>query len=263
MAQTPTPRTGSKAAKPAAPRSRKKAQADLPPEPLPAPPPLPLWRRIWLWAQRGLALCIGFFGALILIYAFVPVPANIYQLQERWRLGGIEKDWVAMEDIAPVMARAVVAAEDANFCLHWGFDMVAIRAALAAGGNRGASTISQQVVKNVFLWHGRIWARKAMEGVLTPFVELVWTKRRILHVYLNVAEFGEGIFGVEAAAQHYFGIPAADLSGTQAARLAAILPDPKERSPVKPGPVTRKRAAQILSGAETIAADGRAACFED
>ena len=261
MAQTPTPKSGSKAAKSASPRSRRKAQADLPPEPAPVPP-LPLARRVWRWVLRGVALTAGFFGALILIYAFVPVPANIYQLQERWRLGGIEKDWVAMEDIAPVMARAAVAAEDANFCLHWGFDMAAIRAALDAGGSRGASTISQQVVKNVFLWHGRTWARKAMEGVLTPFVELVWTKRRILHVYLNVAEFGEGIFGVEAAAQHYFGIPASELSGTQAARLAAILPDPKERSPVKPGPVTRRRAAQILSGAETIAADGRAACFE-
>ena len=167
-----------------------------------------------------------------------------------------------LEDIAPVMRRSVVAAEDANFCLHWGFDMQAIRAALDEGRGRGASTLSQQVVKNVFLWHGRSWARKAAEAVLTLPVELIWTKRRILHVYLNVAEFGEGIFGVEAAAQHYFGIPASRLSATQAARLAAILPDPKTRDPVNPGPVVRRRTAQILSGAETIAADGRAGCFE-
>jgi len=118
-------------------------------------------------------------------------------------------------------------------------------------------------VKNVFLWHGRTWARKAAEAVLTPPVELVWSKRRILHVYLNVAEFGEGVFGVEAAAQHYFGIPARDLTPTQAARLAAVLPDPKVRNAARPGPLVRRRSAQILSGAETIAADGRAACFED
>ena len=99
--------------------------------------------------------------------------------------------------------------------------------------------------------------------MLTPPVELVWTKRRILHVYLNTAEFGEGIFGVEAAAQHWFGVSAADLTPTQAARLAAVLPDPKSRNPAKPGPLVRRRTGQILSGAETIAADGRAACFED
>lgn len=215
------------------------------------------------WLRRlalGLA-ALATFG--VLVYAVAPVPITPYMIAERIRLGTLDYDWTPMPDIAPAMQLAAVAAEDANFCAHWGFDIGALREAINGGMQRGGSTISQQVVKNVFLWHGRIWARKAMEGVLTPFVELVWTKRRILHVYLNVAEFGEGIFGVEAAAQHYFGIPASDLSGTQAARLAAILPDPKERSPVKPGPVTRKRAAQILSGAETIAADGRAACFED
>ncbi len=127
------------------------------------------------------------------------------------------------------MARSVVAAEDANFCLHWGFDMAAIRKAIDEGGNRGASTISQQVVKNVFLWHGRSWLRKAMEAAITPVVELVWSKRRILEVYLNVAEFDTGVFGVQAAAQHYFGVSAADLSAVQAARLAAVLPDPKGR----------------------------------
>lgn len=224
--------------------------------------PASLWARLRWWLKRAALAVVGFFGVLILVFAFVPPPINIYQTQEAWRLGSIDKDWVPMEEIAPVMARSVVAAEDANFCLHWGFDMKAIRAALEAGGNRGASTISQQVVKNVFLWHGRNWARKAMEGVLTPAVELVWSKRRILEVYLNVAEFGEGVFGVEAAAQRYFGVSAADLNATQAARLAAVLPDPKTREAAKPGPITRKRAAQIAAGAETIRVDGRAACFE-
>lgn len=251
MANTPRKTTKPKA-KPAAPA----------PELL-EPVALALRHRLRIWGARGLMGVAGLFGALILIYALLPVPTNIYQMQERWRLGAIEKDWVGWDDIAPVMARSVVAAEDANFCLHWGFDMAAIRAALEQGGNRGASTLSQQVVKNVFLWHGRNWARKAMEGVLTPVVELVWTKRRILHVYLNVAEFGEGVFGVEAAAQHFYGVSAAQLTAQQAARLAAVLPDPKTRNAAKPGPVTRKRAAQIASGAETIRVDGRAACFED
>ena len=204
----------------------------------------------------------GLFLALILIFAVVPPPINFYQLQESIRLGGIEKDWVSMDEIAPVMARSVVAAEDANFCLHWGFDMGAIRAALDEGSGRGASTLTQQTVKNVFLWQGRNWLRKAAEAVLTPVVELVWTKRRVLTVYLNVAEFGEGIFGVQAAAQHYFGVDAADLTVTQAARLAAVLPDPKDRDAANPGPVVRRRAGQILDGAETILADGRATCFE-
>ena len=218
--------------------------------------------RALLWGKRIVLGVLAFYAALILTFAILPPPINIYQAQEAIRLGGIEKDWVGWDDIAPVMARSVVAAEDANFCLHWGFDMKAIRAALDEGRGRGASTLTQQVVKNVFLWHGRNWARKSAEALLTPPVELVWSKRRILHVYLNTAEFGEGIFGVEAAAQHWFGIPARDLTATQAARLAAVLPDPKTRNPARPGPLVRRRTAQILSGAETIAADGRAACFE-
>ena len=118
------------------------------------------------------------------------------------------------------------------------------------------------MVKNVFLWQGRSWLRKAMEAVLTPLVELVWSKQRILEVYLNVAEFDEGVFGVEAAAQAEFGVAARDLSAVQAARLAAVLPDPKDRSAAKPSRMLRRRSNQIVSGAETILADGRAACFE-
>jgi monofunctional glycosyltransferase len=202
------------------------------------------------------------FAALILLFSFVPPPINIYQAQEAWRLGGITKDWTGWDDIAPVMARAVVAAEDANFCNHWGFDMAAIKEAISEGSNRGASTISQQVVKNVFLWHGRSYLRKALEAMMTPIVEFVWSKQRILEVYLNVAEFGTGIFGVQAAARHYFDVDAADLSATQAARLAAVLPDPQERNPNGNSRFMQRRSAAIVSGAETIAADGRAACFD-
>lgn len=238
------------------PRARK-AKAE------PAPPPASPGRRILRWIGRILAGIGAIYAVLILLFSFLPPPINFYQIGEAWRLGGIEKDWVPMEDIAPVMARSAVAAEDANFCRHWGFDMDAIRDAIEDGAMRGGSTISQQVVKNVFLWQDRSWLRKALEAALTPVVELVWTKRRVLEVYLNVAEFGEGVFGVQAAAQHYFGVDARDLTAVQAARLAAVLPNPKERNPAKPSDFVRKMARQALSGAETIAADGRSACFED
>lgn len=196
------------------------------------------------------------------LFSVINPPTTPYMWQEARRLGRVEQVWVPMEAIAPVMARAAVAAEDADFCNHWGLDLRAIRAAIDAGSTRGASTISQQVVKNVYLWHGRSWARKAIEAALTPALEALWTKRRILEVYLNVAEFGEGIFGVEAAAQHWFGVSAADLTDVQAARLAAILPAPKSRDPAHPTEALRARARAILDGAATIAADGRAACFE-
>ena len=171
-----------------------------------------------LWALRGLGAVAGAFAFFIILFSFMNPPVNIYQLQESARLGGLEREWVSWDEISPVMGRSAVAAEDANFCLHWGFDMAAIRAAVAQGGNRGASTISQQVVKNVFLWHGRSYLRKAMEAALTPVVELVWSKQRSLEVYLNVAEFDEGVFGVQAAARHYFGVDARDLSALQGAQ---------------------------------------------
>ena len=221
-----------------------------------------LFRRMLRGLARGCLAVAAFYALLVVLFAVVPPPTNIYQMQEGWRLGGIERYWVAWDDIAPVMARSVVAAEDANFCNHWGFDMAAIRQALDEGGGRGASTLTQQVVKNVFLWHGRNWLRKGLEAALTPAVELVWTKRRILHVYLNVAEFGEGVFGVQAAAQHHFGVDAKDLTAQQAARLAAVLPNPKGLDAGKPGPYVRKRARQIMDGAETIKGGDLAACFD-
>jgi monofunctional biosynthetic peptidoglycan transglycosylase len=232
------------------------------PEPEADLPKPPLLRRIRLWLWRGLVGVAAFYGVLIVLFSFVPPPINIYQAQEAWRLGGIEKDWVGWDEIAPVMARSVVAAEDANYCLHWGFDMAAIREAIEEGGARGASTLSQQVVKNTFLWHGRSYLRKALEAAITPVIELLWSKQRILEVYLNTAEFAEGVFGVQAAAQHHFGVDAADLSALQAARLAAVLPNPKDRSASEPSSFVRKRTRAILSGAETIDVDGRAGCFQ-
>ncbi len=217
--------------------------------------------RLRAWLRRGVLGLLGLAAALVVLFAVVNPPITHTIWAEGRAQGGVTRDWVPMEAIAPVMARAAVAAEDANFCRHWGFDIDAIRAALAEGSRRGASTISQQTVKNVYLWQGRSWTRKALEAVLTPLVELVWTKRRILEVYLNVAEFDRGVFGVEAAARRYFGKSAAELSAEQAARLAAVLPEPKGRDAANLSPWLMRRAAAIEDGAETIRRDGRADCF--
>jgi monofunctional biosynthetic peptidoglycan transglycosylase len=211
---------------------------------------------------RVVVVAVAILLALLGLLAVANPPTDPYMWSEGRRLGGVEQEWVPLSDIAPVMARAAVAAEDAGFCAHWGLDVDAIRAAIAQGGDLGASTISQQVAKNVFLWQGRSWLRKALEAGITPLMEAVLTKRRILEVYLNVAEFDEGVFGVEAAARHHFGVTARDLSDVQAARLAAILPSPRTRDPANPTDALRARARAILDGAATIAADGRAACFE-
>jgi monofunctional biosynthetic peptidoglycan transglycosylase len=218
----------------------------------------------WLmgWVLKLTLLAIVVVGLLILTFRVFNPPTTYYMFTEKQRLGSIDQVWTPANAIAPVMFRSVVAAEDANFCSHWGFDVAALKAAIEAGGTRGASTISQQVVKNVFLWHGRSYTRKALEALITPAMEAMWPKRRILEVYLNVAEFDEGVFGVEAAARHYFGVSPDALSATQAARLAAILPAPKSRSASNPTSYIRKRSAQIRDGAATIQRDGRAACFE-
>ncbi|MEX3313990.1 monofunctional biosynthetic peptidoglycan transglycosylase [Sulfitobacter sp. PS-8MA] len=227
-----------------------------------AAPRTPFKQRVTRWFFGAVLLLGALAVLLVLLFRVVNPPTGVYMFSESRRLGGVARDWLPLEQIAPVMARSAVAAEDANFCNHWGFDMQAIRTAIENGSERGASTISQQTVKNVYLWHGRSWLRKALEAGMTPLLEALWPKRRIIEVYLNVAEFDEGVFGVGAAAPHYFGVSAADLSAKQAARLAAILPDPKGRSASRPSPFTRKRTAQIMDGAATIRADGRAACFE-
>jgi monofunctional biosynthetic peptidoglycan transglycosylase len=223
----------------------------------------PLGRRILRWTARAFLGAAALLLVVIVVFSVLRPPTTPYIVAEAIRHGGVERTWVPLDRVAPVMARSVVAAEDANFCLHWGFDMAAIRDALDSGAGRGASTLTQQTVKNVFLWHGRSWPRKALEALITPLVELFWSKRRIVEVYLNVAEFDRGVFGVEAAARHYFGVSADALTPVQAARLAAVLPDPKGRSASDPSAFVRSRSASILDGAETIRRDGRAACFED
>ncbi|WP_417267778.1 monofunctional biosynthetic peptidoglycan transglycosylase [Celeribacter baekdonensis] len=222
-----------------------------------------LFRRIRRRVLRLVALFMGVGVLWILAYSVLPVPMTPYMMAESGRQGAsVDYQWTPIERISPALARSVVAAEDANFCTHWGFDLTAIRAAIDSGGQRGASTITQQVVKNSFLWHGRSWSRKALEALITPIVELTWSKKRILEVYLNVAEFDAGVFGAEAAARHYFGVGPEALTAQQSAQLAAVLPAPKDRNAGNPGPFVRRRAAQIVDGAATISRDGRAACFD-
>jgi monofunctional biosynthetic peptidoglycan transglycosylase len=143
----------------------------------------------------------------------------------------IQKEWVDMERISRNMQLAVICGEDQNYCKHWGFDLEAIKKAaehnLKGGKKRGASTISQQTAKNVFLWEGRSWLRKGLEVWFTALIELVWGKERIMEVYLNVIETGEGLFGVEAAAKSYYGKSAAKLTKNEAANIAGLLPCPR------------------------------------
>ena len=206
----------------------------------------------WL-ARRFLALML----AAVILFGWILNPPTTWTIVSE----GVStpRKWTRAADIAPVMLRSVVAAEDANFCRHWGFDMAEIRRVIARGESRGASTLTQQTAKNVYLWQGRSWPRKALETIYTPMIEAVWSKRRILEVYLNVAEFGPGVFGIHAAAAHHFGTTPDKLSARQAAALAAVLPAPKTRA----AQTRSARTRAIADGAATIQRDGRAACFQD
>jgi monofunctional biosynthetic peptidoglycan transglycosylase len=207
----------------------------------------------------GLALAVV---GLVLLLRWVNPPPGYLMMAERVRLGGIEREWVALGEMSANLPLAAAAAEDANFCRHWGLDVDGIRAAMADTGRvRGGSTISQQVAKNVFLWPERSWVRKGLEAGFTLLIEALWPKRRIMEVYLNVAEMGEGVFGAEAAARRYWGMAAAELGPQRSARLMAVLPDPRDRSPVSGSGYIARRGAAIERGAAAIRADGRGDCF--
>ncbi len=221
------------------------------------------WRRVFQIVFKILIIAVTVCALFVLLFRFVNPPINIYIASEWYRLGAVKRDWTRIENFPDYVPRSVVAAEDANFCLHSGFDFKQIQSALSGKGKlRGASTLSQQTSKNVFLWQGRSWVRKGLEAGFTVMVELLWPKQRIVEVYLNIAEFDEGVFGMAAAGRHYFGVEPEKITRLQAARLAAILPNPKNRSASRPSGAVRKRTSQILSGEETIAADGRAKCFQ-
>lgn len=223
-----------------------------------------LWRLL-RWPVRLVLVAMLLVLAWVAAYAVIDPPGGLYMLSEHSRLGGIARDWRDMDEISPRLARSVMAAEDARFCDHSGFDFAAIREALErnAEGTRvyGASTLTQQVAKNVFLWHERSWIRKGLEAGFTGLIEIFWSKRRIMEVYLNTVEFDEGVFGAEAAAQHYFGRPALALTAGQAARLASILPAPKRRNAAAPSASMRRKARRVADGAATLARTGRDGCL--
>jgi monofunctional glycosyltransferase len=217
------------------------------------------------WLVRFLfKALIGFVGLsllLVLLFRFVPVPVTATMLMDA---NGITKDWTSLNNIDRNMVRAVIAAEDGKFCLHDGFDREAIERAIesnARGGRiRGGSTISQQTAKNVFLWQGGGYVRKGFEAWFTVLIEQIWGKRRIMEVYLNVAETGIGTYGVEAGARRYFGSSAASLTPLQAARMAAALPLPKERPVKNPRGWLARHGNTISARIGSVARDGLDSC---
>ena len=212
-----------------------------------------------------LALILALFPLVsVLTTALIPPPVTILMLQRFAAGDGMDYRWRSLDRISPHLVTAAIASEDARFCSHHGFDMEAIQKAMEhnedSGRVRGGSTISQQTAKNVFLWPQRSWIRKGLEAGYTVLIETIWGKRRIMEVYLNVAEMGPGIYGAEAGARHWFGVSAADLSPQQAARLAAILPSPRRYQAAAPGPYVRRRSARVQANARVVRNDDLAAC---
>jgi len=220
---------------------------------------------------RFAAFCAAGFLVLsilfVALYRYVPPPATPLMLLRLAEGYGLARSWRPLAEISPSLVRAVMASEDQKFCRHHGFDWEAIGNAWEqyfSGEGRllGASTISMQTAKNVFLWPGRDWLRKGFEAYFTPLIELAWSKRRILEIYLNVVEWGPGIYGAQAAAEHYFRKPASRLTVAEAARLAAVLPDPLDRSASRPDGDVRDRAAFILRQMPNLPASQPLPCGE-
>ncbi len=212
----------------------------------------------------ALLIGVGLPLTVVLIYRFVPVPLTPLMVSRAIEGRGIDHRWKPLYEISPNLVRAVVAAEDAHYCEHMGFDIEAMQKAFASnqkGGRvRGGSTISQQTAKNVFLWEGRSYLRKGLEAYFTVLIEAGWGKHRIMEVYLNSIEWGPGIYGAEAAAQRIFKKPARNLTVTQAARLAAILPSPLKWKAGKPGPYVARRSRRIGAATGTVRRDGLDGC---
>ena len=225
--------------------------------------PAPQKRRrsgvLW-WIVRWSASLVAVFligsVATVVVYRFVPVPVTWTMLLDP---NGFDKDWTPLSEISRNMVDAAIAGEDGKFCTHNGFDREAINQAFernqAGGRIRGGSTISQQTAKNVFLWQGGGYVRKGLEAWFTVLIENVWGKRRIMEVYLNVAETGIGTYGAEAGAQRYYNKPAARLTAVEAARIAAALPSPKKRSVTNARGFTRRHGNAIAAGVGTVRGD--------
>jgi monofunctional biosynthetic peptidoglycan transglycosylase len=209
------------------------------------------WVIIWKVIKRIVIWFLGISLFIVILFKWVPVPITplmVIRCMEQKADGEsmkLKKDWEPIENISNKLQLAVVCTEDQNFLNHNGFDFGAIQKAMEENKwkkrKRGASTISQQTAKNLFLWQGRSWVRKGLEVYFTFLIELFWSKERIMEVYLNIIEMGDGIYGAEAASQAYFNKPAANLSTQQAAAIAVILPNPLKFSATNPSRYTRKR----------------------
>jgi len=226
-------------------------------------------RTLLRWLAKGIVGFIAISLALVLIYKWVPVPITATMLLDEkvWEEGGLTKDWESLDNIDRNLVTAVIAAEDGKFCTHNGFDTEAIAKAAArnlqGGRIRGGSTITQQTAKNVFLWQGGGYFRKGMEAWFAFLIEQVWGKRRIMEVYLNVAETGIATYGAEAGSQRYFGHSAARMTRSEAARMAAALPLPKKRPVVNPGGFTRRYGNMIAARMGVVRRDGLDSCVYD
>ncbi|WP_420887861.1 monofunctional biosynthetic peptidoglycan transglycosylase [Candidatus Phycosocius spiralis] len=220
------------------------------------------------WGRRliqGLMILILTPIVIALAYRFVPIPGTILMVERALQGMDVRRIPVPLTRISPYLVRSVIASEDAKFCSHNGFDWIAIQKAVKSNERgrrlRGGSTISQQTAKNVFLWPERSWLRKGLETGFTVLIETVWPKRRIMEAYLNVAEFGPGIFGAEAGALYHFGKPAKDLSPLEAARMAAILPSPGRWSPTNPSRRIARKSNAIVKGARMVRESGLSSCI--
>ena len=217
------------------------------------------------WLIRIVIGLILFSILWVLAYRFVPPPVTATMLGDLFAGRGINKDWMSLDEMDRDMVRAAIGAEDGKFCQHHGFDWDAIQDAAkrnASGGRiRGGSTISQQAAKNAFLWQGGGYARKAAEAYFTFLIENLWGKRRIMEVYLNVAETGIGTYGANAGSQRYFGHDASAMSATEAARIAAVLPLPKKRGAIAPKGFTRRYGNTITARIGQVRRDGLDACI--
>jgi monofunctional biosynthetic peptidoglycan transglycosylase len=221
-------------------------------------------RGFWGWLVR-IVLGLFLFTILwVLIYRFIPPPITATMIGDFAAGRGVDKDWMSLDEMDRDMVRAAIGAEDGKFCQHNGFDFEAIEDAMkrnASGGRiRGGSTISQQTAKNAFLWQGGGYPRKAAEAYFTFLIEHLWGKRRIMEVYLNIAETGIGTYGANAGAQRYFDHDASALSPTEAARIAAVLPLPKKRGAVAPKGFTRRYGNTISARIGQVRRDGLDAC---
>ncbi|MFZ9396670.1 MAG: monofunctional biosynthetic peptidoglycan transglycosylase [Erythrobacter sp.] len=230
--------------------------------------PRNLPRLLARWLAKAIIWFVGLSLALVLVYKWVPVPVTATMLLDEkvWE-NGLTKNWEPLDNIDRSLVTAVIAAEDGKFCSHNGFDAEAIAKAAArnmqGGRIRGGSTITQQTAKNVFLWQDGGFFRKGLEAWFALLIEQIWGKRRIMEVYLNVAETGIATYGAEAGAQRYFGHSAARLSRNEAARMAAALPLPKQRPVVNPSGFTRRYGNMIYARMGVVRRDGLDSCVYD